>query len=166
MKEIQLTQGMFAQVPDAVFEYLIKDNWIAHKNGNTYYAVRHTKKHEHIDKKRGLIFMHRVIWEYYNGPIPEGYEIDHKDRNGLNNLIDNLKCGPHGDNMKNKGNYKNNISGYPGVWWHKTHKKWTAYITVNCKFIHLYRGDSKEEAIAAREAGKLKYYGKSSEDSL
>lgn len=27
------------------------------------------------------LMMHRVVWEYKNGSIPEGYEIDHKCRN-------------------------------------------------------------------------------------
>lgn len=26
-------------------------------------------------------FLHRMVWEGYNGKIPEGYEIDHKCRN-------------------------------------------------------------------------------------
>ena len=34
--------------------------------------------------------LHRYIWEKYNGPIPEGYEIHHIDRNKLNNDISNL----------------------------------------------------------------------------
>jgi hypothetical protein len=34
---------------------------------------------------------HRYIWELYNGKIPEGYVIHHKDRNKLNNSIDNLQ---------------------------------------------------------------------------
>lgn len=33
---------------------------------------------------------HRIIWEYVNGTVPEGYEIHHKDHNPTNNCIDNL----------------------------------------------------------------------------
>lgn len=36
--------------------------------------------------------MHRYVWEFYNGPIPEGYEIHHKDGNKANNDISNLAC--------------------------------------------------------------------------
>jgi hypothetical protein len=36
--------------------------------------------------------LHRDIWEHYNGPIPKGYHIHHKDHNRLNNDISNLEC--------------------------------------------------------------------------
>lgn len=35
--------------------------------------------------------MHRYVWEYYNGPIPEGYEVHHIDGNKGNNDISNLQ---------------------------------------------------------------------------
>ena len=37
--------------------------------------------------------------------------------------------------------------------------KWEAYITVNKKAIHLGRFDTEEEALDARKAAELKYYG-------
>src|SRR3990167_7896753 len=37
------------------------------------------------------MLMHRYVWEYYNGPIPESYEIHHKDFNKWNNEIENLE---------------------------------------------------------------------------
>lgn len=42
--------------------------------------------------KCGTVYMHRYVWEYHNGPIPEGYEIHHKDLNRANNKIENLEC--------------------------------------------------------------------------
>lgn len=35
--------------------------------------------------------LHRVVWEYYNGPIPKGYHIHHKDGNPWHNDIENLE---------------------------------------------------------------------------
>ena len=35
--------------------------------------------------------MHRYVWEFYNGEIPAGYEIHHKDHNPANNDIENLE---------------------------------------------------------------------------
>jgi len=38
-----------------------------------------------------LTSLHRAKWEHANGPIPDGYEIHHKDSNPLNNELDNLE---------------------------------------------------------------------------
>jgi hypothetical protein len=35
--------------------------------------------------------LNRAVWEYHNGPIPDGYVIHHKDQNKVNNSIDNLE---------------------------------------------------------------------------
>ena len=38
------------------------------------------------------ITLHVAIWEYHNGPVPEGWCLHHKDKNPLNNDISNLEC--------------------------------------------------------------------------
>ena len=38
--------------------------------------------------------MHRYVWYYYNGEIPENHHIHHKDGDKANNSIDNLECVP------------------------------------------------------------------------
>ncbi len=35
--------------------------------------------------------MHVYVWEYYNGPVPKGYHVHHKDRDKSNNDISNLE---------------------------------------------------------------------------
>ena len=37
-------------------------------------------------------FLHRAVYSYYCGEIPEGYVIHHIDRNKSNNNIENLQC--------------------------------------------------------------------------
>lgn len=44
--------------------------------------------------------LHRVVWEYFNGPIPKGYQVHHKDGNRHNNDIANL------DLLKDEEHYK------------------------------------------------------------
>ena len=34
--------------------------------------------------------LHRARWEHYRGPIPEGFDIHHKDGDGTNNKLANL----------------------------------------------------------------------------
>jgi hypothetical protein len=35
--------------------------------------------------------LHRYIWELFNGTIPKGYDVHHKDHNKDNNEINNLE---------------------------------------------------------------------------
>ena len=44
--------------------------------------------------------LHRVVWEAVTGkPIPEGYEINHKDECKTSNMITNLELLTHKENM-------------------------------------------------------------------
>ncbi|MBJ2270846.1 HNH endonuclease [Pseudomonas sp. MF6772] len=44
---------------------------------------------------------HRIVWELHNGPIPAGWLVDHKDRNKLNNRIENLRLATKAQNSAN-----------------------------------------------------------------
>lgn len=37
------------------------------------------------------VSMHRYVWEFHNGEIPDGYQIHHKDHNRANNTLSNLE---------------------------------------------------------------------------
>lgn len=37
-------------------------------------------------------FLHRDVWRHYNGEIPDGHHIHHKDGDPFNNEITNLEC--------------------------------------------------------------------------
>lgn len=42
---------------------------------------------------------HKVLWEHFNGEVPDGYEINHKDENKHNFKISNLELLTHKDNI-------------------------------------------------------------------
>lgn len=69
-------------------------------NTNGYKIIKISKKQ---------LFVHRLIWETENGMvIPKGFVIHHRDKNPLNNDIDNLMCLPtylHNKWHKNKQNH-------------------------------------------------------------
>ena len=46
------------------------------------------------------ISIHRDIWEYYFGEIPEGYVVHHKDFNPENNSVENLQIMGRDEHMK------------------------------------------------------------------
>jgi hypothetical protein len=80
-------------------------------------------------KKQTSIVLHRLLMEF-----PDN-QVDHINRDGLDNRRDNLRMCTNAENGRNKGNFRNNKSGYKGVHYHIGIKRWVAYITVNYKRI-------------------------------
>jgi hypothetical protein len=53
----------------------------------------------HNSGKVKRFYVHRLVWVAFNGVIPEGYEVDHKDRDRSNNDLSNLQLLTRSDNM-------------------------------------------------------------------
>jgi hypothetical protein len=102
-----------------------------------------------IDGK--LWYAHRLAWLYVYGVEPSKH-IDHINRNPSDNRISNLRDVSQIVNMCNAGISTKNKSGFKGVHWNKTHKKWTAQCKFNGKAMHLGLFDNKEEAAAVYQA--------------
>ena len=43
--------------------------------------------------------VHRIIWEAFNGPIPDGYEINHINEDKSDNRLENLSIVTHKENI-------------------------------------------------------------------
>jgi HNH endonuclease len=111
--------------------------------------------YNHIQIKGKGYLAHRLAWLYVKGCWPEA-EIDHLNRIRNDNRIDNLRDVTH---MQNRCNTSNNVSGVPGVAWHKLGKKWQVQIRVAGKSKSLGYFTNIEDAAAARREAELKYYG-------
>lgn len=118
-------------------------------NGNGYLRLRLQSR---------LYHAHRLAWLYVYGEWPKG-QIDHINRDRSDNRISNLREVTNKQNAQNSSKPSNNTSGHPGVYWYKQSSKWQAKITHNQKHIHLGCFATIEDAIAARKAGELKYWG-------
>jgi len=103
--------------------------------------------------------LHRLVWIYHNGDIPDGMQIDHIDGNSLNNLIENLRLATHGENQRNSKISSANTSGVKGLHWVKSRGKWRAQIYVDSKCIYLGHFDTKEGAEAAITAARNNLHG-------
>lgn len=108
-------------------------------------------------KHKTAIRLHNFI---FDGEIPTGYEIDHKNRKKWDNRKSNLRLATRSQNNINRDVCKSNSSGYTGVSYMRSKQKWRAYITVNNKQIYLGLYNSVEEAYRVRVKAEKKYYGK------
>ena len=86
-------------------------------------------------------------------------QIDHKDRDRLNNRKSNFRFCTNAENTRNRKKPITNTSGFKGVSWVKRDKKWRAAITINKKWIHLGVFKDKAEAAKAYNKAALKHHG-------
>jgi hypothetical protein len=148
MKTIPIFKSnLVAIVDDQDYESLIGFRWCLHDCG---YAVRgggHDK-----------VYMHRQIMGF-----PK-FKVDHRDRNPLNNLRDNLRKATKSQNNWNykpehRHNHGQSRTGFVGVSWDSIRKRWKAYISANYKIRWLGRFDSDIEAAMVRDAAAIKMHG-------
>lgn len=102
---------------------------------------------------------HRVVFALVNGYDPAEKEVDHIDRNPLNNVASNLRVANRRENARNKNTPDNNTSGHKGVTWCKRTKRWMAQIGHNKKTIFLGRFKDFHEAASSRNEMELALHG-------
>lgn len=90
---IPLTQGLVALVDYEDYVALHRYNWHAAKDGNTYYA-----RSKMDDGWQSPVAMHRVIL----GVLDQDVEVDHINRNGLDNRRCNLRIATRAQNALNR----------------------------------------------------------------
>lgn len=92
---------------------------------------------------------HRVMWALYHGKWPT-HQIDHINGDRADNRIKNLRDVPQSQNVKNSRLSSSNTSGFCGVRWDKSRKKWFAYGKSGGPIKNLGRYDCVGLAILAR----------------
>ncbi len=102
-------------------------------------------------------YMHRLIAESMG--LNMQYEIDHEDRDPLNNKEENLRIANDSQQAMNRGLQRNNTSGYPGISWSKFHNKWKVRVKINRKVIYQKYFKNKIDAILDRERKAKEIFG-------
>lgn len=75
---------------------------------------------------------HRLAWQLYYGVRPPVH-IDHRDNDGLNNRIKNLRRANKAENNWNAGVRSDNKSGVKGVFFDNATQKFRASISIGGK---------------------------------
>ena len=116
--------------------------WCLGSHGYVEHAARNLLLHHHI-----------FIKPMY------GYEIDHRDRNKLNNRRSNLRIADHTHNNANIGLRSDNKTGLKGVSWNKLNKKYVAQIGYYKNNMTLGLFVDKYDAARVYDKKALELYG-------
>jgi AP2-like factor, euAP2 lineage len=150
MKLITLTRGYSAKVDDDDFEVLKKMKWycLSPKGTDRHYAYRNVLLES---GKRGTVSMHRYLADVKDPKI----DVDHWDRDGLNNQRYNLRVCTRTLNNANGKMPKNNTSGFKGVSFDLKRGLWKAGVDGK----HIGRYNEKDEAARAYNKAAFDLWG-------
>ena len=145
---IPLTQGQNAIVDAADFTWLTQWDWCAcwRESSSGFYAISNRCPY-------GLL-MHRAIIQ------PEKpFEVDHINRNTLDNRRENLRKVTRAQNNYNQRLRKDNASGFRGVYYRADRGTWDAMIKINKKCIYLGAFNTSKEAAYAYDEAARNFHG-------
>jgi len=148
---MELTGGLEVRLDAKDYPLVAKYRWYASKYGKTWYAKADYRL---PDGKMLRLAMHRVI-------AGGGKQVDHWDKNGLNNQRFNLRAATHSQNQANRAKGSNSVGKYKGVYNTKRPlaKPWMAHIRVNYKMKNLGYYATEEEAALAYNVAAKQFFG-------
>lgn len=137
------------------------DNIFEYKAGNLYWKISPSnntkagslvgsltlKGYRRFEFRNKNYSVHRIIWEMFNGPIPEGLEIDHINGIRDDNQIENLRLANRNQNCCNALRIKRDLP--KGI--QRKYGKYHSSIWFKRKYYWLGSYETLEDAIAARE---------------
>ena len=146
---IPLTQGKVTEIDDADYVLIQDHKWRAYHKDYNWYARTAIK----VEGRWKDLLMHRLIMNAVSGQ-----EIDHIDRNSLNNRRSNLRFATKQENQFNRRVGKGS-SIYKGVYWQKSRQNWRAVIRLDGKLRHLGNFFDEKKAALAYNIAASKLFG-------
>jgi len=103
------------------------------------------------------LYLHHLIFNFQK---EKGRFIDHKNGNGLDNRLSNLRSCTQAQNLWNRTYQINNKIGYKGVSWCNKRNKWRVAISFNDTYKHIGYFHTIKEAVEAHRKACIQYHGK------
>lgn len=101
--------------------------------------------------------LHKLIYFWHYGVVPA--QLDHLNRNTLDNRIENLRPASGDQNACNKGTYTSNTSGAKNLYFRKKSGKWEVVVKVNKKAVYIGAFADKELAELVALEAREKHHG-------
>lgn len=132
--------------------------WNIHYGGKIAGCLSPTRKYRCLKILGREFFAHRIIWKLVTGADPEG-EVDHINRDKIDNRWANLRDVSHSVNMMNVRMRPSNTTGHKHISWFPRLKKWTVCMGVPGKRGSRQLGyyDTIEQAVTARQGFYLQF---------
>ena len=105
-----------------------------------------------------LHYAHRLAWLFISGCLPNE-EVDHIDRDRLNNKIENLREATSKQNKANMRVGSRNTSGVKGVSWNKKMGKWSVTANISGRSTNFGCYADKDEAAMIYRNAAIKEHG-------
>ena len=142
-KKIHLTQGKYALVDEADYEWLNQWRW--------HISHGYARRNAIINGLKTTVSMHQQLMGFV------GKDIDHINGDRLDNRRSNLRiC----NDMLNQRNRKINYNKkFKGVNWHKKIGAWQVCIRIDKKLKHLGTFDNEIMAAKAYNKAARRYFG-------
>lgn len=132
--------------------------WSACHKGTNSYAVRNEPR---ADGRKRQIYMHHVIWSLAGRVIPRGLQIDHINRDGLDNRLTNLRLATIQEQRRNRRKRQGCTSQYKGVCWCSQKEMWRATIKDgnNQRHLGFFPKDQEKQAAKAYDEAAKELFG-------
>lgn len=143
-KHVPLTRGLVTKVSLQDWDLVSQFKWCAalDKSTGNFYAWRD-----------GGLRLHRFLMN-----APKHLEVDHRNRDTLDNRRDNLRLCTRQQNQLNCGPRRNTSSRFKGVSWMRVNRKWRVRFQFNGIQKHLGLFVSEETAARAYDSYAINYF--------
>jgi hypothetical protein len=154
MAVIELTRGLKAIVDDDLAECVDQFKWYANRQGNGFRAKRAMRREDGTWTSQ---YLHHAVWKCSGRELPDGNTLDHRNRNPLDNRIENLRPATQQQQNHNRQQRRDNTSGFIGVT--RNGNKWHARGKISGKTIHLGYFTDPVDAARTYDAFARENYG-------